>query len=47
MNTESDFLPDKDLLVCPFMNQCILPKHQFLCKVPECKKCPDYESFLR
>ncbi|MHA2009374.1 MAG: hypothetical protein ACXABO_20100 [Promethearchaeota archaeon] len=31
-----------NLLGCPFFSTCNLPKIQFLCKIPECKNCPDY-----
>lgn len=31
-----------NLIECPFLTSCILPKIHFLCKIPECKNCPDY-----
>ena len=31
-----------NLLECPFYPTCSLPKLQFLCKIPECKNCPEY-----
>ena len=33
---------DLNLVECPFLSSCILPKIPFLCKIPECKNCPDY-----
>ncbi|MHA2180625.1 MAG: hypothetical protein ACXAAH_04285 [Promethearchaeota archaeon] len=36
-------LLDIDLLVCPFVELCALPKHHFLCKSPDCKElCSEY-----
>lgn len=46
MENNPDFIPEIDLLVCPFLDQCILPKNQSICKKPECKLCPDYRSKL-
>ena len=37
------FVPEIDLLVCPLIDLCNLPKHGFLCKTPDCKElCPEY-----
>lgn len=33
---------DLNLGECPFFSSCILPKIHFLCKIPDCKNCPDY-----
>ncbi|MHA2038659.1 MAG: hypothetical protein ACW98X_19685 [Promethearchaeota archaeon] len=34
-----------DLLVCPFVDLCRLPKHYFLCRPPDCKVlCSEYIS---
>jgi hypothetical protein len=33
-------------LDCPFFPLCTLPKIKFLCKIPECKNCPDYNFKL-
>ncbi len=42
------FVPEVDLLACPFAELCELPKHQILCKIPDCKVlCPDYLSKVR
>jgi hypothetical protein len=35
---------DLNLDECPFFLSCALPKIQFLCKIPECKNCPEYLS---
>ena len=35
-----------NLIECPFLTSCRLPKIHFLCKIPECKNCPDYTSKL-
>lgn len=37
------YVPEIDLLACPFVNICQLPKHHFLCKVPDCRvSCSEY-----
>ena len=42
-NSDYIFVPEIDLIVCPVVNLCELPKHQFLCKVPDCKLvCTEY-----
>ncbi|MFX1420673.1 MAG: hypothetical protein ACFE9N_17380 [Promethearchaeota archaeon] len=33
-----------NLIECPLFPLCTLPKIQFLCKIPNCKNCPDYIS---
>lgn len=38
---------DLNLEECPFFLSCTLPKIQFLCKIPECKNCPEYISKLQ
>ena len=53
MSVESEdsnvvFVPKVDLISCPFLNLCELPKHHFLCKVPDCKVlCSDYLTKVR
>jgi hypothetical protein len=48
MATESEdsnviYIPEIDLLMCPMVDMCILPKHQYLCKIPDCKVlCSEY-----
>ena len=42
------FVPENDLLACPFVELCELPKHRFLCKVPDCRIiCSEYLSKVR
>ena len=44
-NIESDLVPKFELLelfFCPFISQCVLPKHHFLCKVSGCQTCSEY-----
>lgn len=45
----SDIITKSKLLLlnCPFYEKCILPKIQLLCKIPECKNCPDYQTKLK
>lgn len=47
MGTEIVFIPRIELLTCPFMEKCELPKLQFLCKIPECKNCTEYSDWLK
>ncbi|MFX1309529.1 MAG: hypothetical protein ACFE9M_12025 [Promethearchaeota archaeon] len=47
MSSDIESVFDLDLVECPFFLSCELPKIQFLCKIPECKNCPDYNSKLR
>ncbi|MFX1301820.1 MAG: hypothetical protein ACFFBV_02500 [Promethearchaeota archaeon] len=42
MSNDVDLAIELNLLECPFLTSCVLPKIQFLCKIPECKNCPDY-----
>ncbi|MHA2392554.1 MAG: hypothetical protein ACXAEX_11480 [Promethearchaeota archaeon] len=44
MGIETDIIPELSLLACPFADICILPKYEFICKIPECKICSDYIS---
>ena len=47
---DSDFIyvPESDLLACPFVDICKLPKHHFLCKIPDCKvSCSEYLSKVK
>jgi len=47
---DSDFIyvPEIDLLACPFVEICRLPKHDFLCKIPDCKiSCSEYLSKVK
>ena len=46
MGIESGFDIARKLIACPFDHVCHLPKHHFLCKIPECKMCPDYISHV-
>lgn len=37
------YVPEINLMVCPFVDLCELPKHYFLCKIPDCKVlCSEY-----
>ncbi len=47
MAIDVDLTIDLNLTECPFYLSCTLPKIQFLCKIPECKNCPDYISSLQ
>ena len=47
MGTEIEFIPRIELLTCPFMEKCELPKLQFLCKIPDCKNCTEYNDWLK
>ena len=47
MSSEATFIPEIDLLSCPFIDIYTLPKHQIICKIPECKICPDYVTKVR
>ena len=47
MGIESGFDIARKLMVCPFDHVCHLPKHHFLCKIPECKECSDYREKLK
>ena len=42
MDSNIAYIPRFELLTCPFMDKCKLPKLQFLCKIPDCKNCTDY-----
>jgi len=42
MSSDVELAPDLNLVECPFFSLCILPKIRFLCKIPDCKNCPDY-----
>jgi hypothetical protein len=44
MNSDVNLALELNLLECPFLTSCYLPKIEFLCKIPECKNCPDHES---
>ncbi len=43
MTSEVKFVPEADLLACPFIHLCILPKNEF-CKIHKCKICSEYTS---
>ena len=47
MGSEALSIPEYDLLTCPFIERCKLPKIKFLCKTLECKTCPDYISNVK
>ncbi len=45
MSVQSYF--NHKIFTCPFWDQCKLPKHQFLCKIPNCKTCSEYALKLK
>jgi len=47
MGSEATYLHNYNLLACPFKENCKLPKIKFLCKIPACKTCPDYNSKVK
>ena len=47
MISDIEIKNDLNLEECPFFLSCALPKIQFLCKIPECKNCPEYISKLQ
>ncbi|MFW9988205.1 MAG: hypothetical protein ACFFC3_06075 [Candidatus Odinarchaeota archaeon] len=42
MSSDVELTSDLEFIECPFFSSCILPKIRFLCKIPDCKNCPDY-----
>ena len=42
MSSDVKLTLDLNLDECPFISPCKLPKIHFLCKIPDCKNCPDY-----
>ncbi|MFW9999432.1 MAG: hypothetical protein ACFE9Q_02885 [Candidatus Hodarchaeota archaeon] len=46
MISDSNLVFDLHIIECPFFPSCELPKIQFLCKIPNCRNCPDYISKL-
>ncbi|MHA1933056.1 MAG: hypothetical protein ACW96X_10970 [Promethearchaeota archaeon] len=47
-DSEIVYIPEDDFITCPVADLCILPKHGFLCKVPDCKTlCPEYLTKVR
>lgn len=46
MSSKEDLDVRFSFLTCPFFQTCSLPKIPFLCKVPQCKNCPDYSLKL-
>ena len=42
MSSDVKLALDLNLVECPFISSCVLPKIHFLCKIPDCKNCPDY-----
>ncbi|KKN38098.1 hypothetical protein LCGC14_0756880 [marine sediment metagenome] len=45
MSVQVDF--DPEIFSCPFLDQCKLPKHQFLCENSSYKTCSEYSSKLK
>ncbi|MFX1503736.1 MAG: hypothetical protein ACFFDH_22435 [Promethearchaeota archaeon] len=46
MSSDAKLAFKLNLVECPFFPSCYLPKIQFLCRIPDCKNCPDYISKL-
>ncbi|MFX0080300.1 MAG: hypothetical protein ACFE94_00955 [Candidatus Hodarchaeota archaeon] len=46
MSSDADLSIVLNLLECPFYSSCSLPKINFLCKIPECKSCSEYNAKL-
>ena len=42
MISDEELTINTSLTECPFLSTCPLPKIHFLCKIPDCKNCPDY-----
>ncbi|MFX1344117.1 MAG: hypothetical protein ACFFBC_00260 [Promethearchaeota archaeon] len=42
MGIESNRVPEGDPFTCPFISQCDLPKHHFICNISGCKACSEY-----
>lgn len=43
IESEDIYVPEIDLNTCPFVDLCELPKHDFICTVPDCKIiCSEY-----
>ncbi|MBY9015554.1 MAG: hypothetical protein KGD68_07685 [Candidatus Lokiarchaeota archaeon] len=47
MISESNFNLERNILSCPFLYKCNLPKIENLCNFPEYKICPEYDSKLK
>jgi hypothetical protein len=47
MISDEESASNANLIECPFLSSCLLPKIDFLCKIPNCKNCPDYISKLK
>jgi len=44
MGVEPDSYHEVDLFICPFIAQCDLPKHHFICEISGFKTCSEYIS---
>ena len=47
MISDEELTINTSLTECPFLSTCPLPKIHFLCKIPDCKNCPDYITKLK
>ena len=47
MGSEIRLIPRFDLLTCPFIEKCELPKLRFLCNIPDCKNSTEYSDWLK
>jgi len=42
-NSDFIYVPETSLITCPLIDLCRLPKHDILCKTPDCKiLCSEY-----
>lgn len=46
MISELNYNLERNILSCPFLHNCNLPKIENLCVFPEFKICPDYQQKL-
>ncbi|MFX0029578.1 MAG: hypothetical protein ACFE8B_10230 [Candidatus Hermodarchaeota archaeon] len=46
MSSDTELSRILTLFECPFYPTCSLPKITFLCKIPECRNCSEYDSKL-
>lgn len=47
MTSEIDKILQSMVFRCPFSYCCMLEKKDFLCKLPECKECTEYNEIFK
>ena len=47
MSSDTELTKVLNMFDCPFHPVCSLPKIDFLCKIPECKNCSEYDTKLQ